>query len=101
MTNVPTPSLFRASAAMFVFVPLAGPATVEQHGVMHPAASRAKSAAGTLWAALSGRARYVSNGSICFDPRFLAGHREALPGGFSAGCKAMRRPAACRDLEAR
>ena len=52
-------------------------------------------------AALAGGAHYVSTDYLWPDPRFAGGYRVSKPGGMTARCNPVRRPAGCGDLEAR
>lgn len=50
-------------------------------------------------AALAGGAQYASTDYLWPDPRFAGGYRVARPGGMTARCNPVRRPAGCGDLE--
>lgn len=51
-------------------------------------------------AALAGGAQFVSTDYLWPDPRFAGGYRVSKPGGMTARCNPVRRPAGCGDLEA-
>jgi hypothetical protein len=50
--------------------------------------------------ALAGGAQFVSTDYLWADPRFVGGYRVRPPGGMTARCNLVRRPAGCGDLEA-
>jgi hypothetical protein len=50
--------------------------------------------------ALAGGAQFVSTDYLWADPRFVGGYRVRPPGGMTARCNPVRRPAGCGDLEA-
>jgi hypothetical protein len=51
-------------------------------------------------AALAGGAQFVSTDYLWPDPRFPGGYQVRKPGGMTARCNPVRRPAGCGDLEA-